>query len=162
MFVNLGPPLTFFLSLAATVLRQTGHPLFIWMSVICSISVVSSLLHVRQPRLSFLTCVASEFLARFDVRVLLDARPILSDGPKDGRNHPTIVQSRVEQVPILVWIAAQVVEHRELWLDDGFIHSFRVTQYHLVDFPLHRHQLAVRSEEHVGIAPGGVTLAEHK
>ena len=69
-------------------------------------SVVSSLLRVRQPRLSFLTSVASEVLARFNVRVLLDARLILSDGPKDGHNHPTIVPSRVEQVPILVWIAA--------------------------------------------------------
>src|SRR5262249_25100467 len=68
--------------LAATALPQTGHPLFVWMSVICSISVVSSLLHVGQPRLSFLTSVASEFLARLNVRVLLDARRILGDRSK--------------------------------------------------------------------------------
>src|SRR5262249_38072566 len=131
------------------------------MSVICSISVVSSLLHVRQPRLSFLTSVASEFLARLDVRVLLDARLILENGSKHRRDPATIVHSRVEQVAILVWIAAQVVEHRELRLDDGFVHPFRVTQYHLVDFPFDRHELTVRTEKHVAVSAGGVTLAEH-
>src|SRR5271166_1170603 len=92
--------------------------------------------HLHGPsRLSILNGVAPEILARPDVRIYLDALLICVDEAEDRREHPTICQLCIEQIPILVRITREVVGHGELRLDDRLIEPLRIPEDGLVYLP---------------------------
>src|SRR5215469_5954641 len=116
-------------------------------------------------RSSFL--IALEVLADLDVGISLYAPCIFSDELEIGSQHPTIGQICVEEVVVLVGIAAQVEEHWKLRFDESTLYGGRqcvvcVAEDRLVNLPLDRHQLAVRAEEHVAVTAGRIALPKHE
>src|SRR5277367_6977428 len=61
-------------------------------------------------------------------------------------------------------ITAQIVEHWKGRLDKPAFGGVRpgVAEDRLINLPLDRHQLAVRTKEHVAVAAGRVALAQHE
>src|SRR5215469_3085578 len=111
--------------------------------------------------------IALEVLADLDVGVFLNTLLIFSDELEIRPKYPTVGQISVRKVVVLVRIAAQVVDHGQLWLDVATLDGgrnciIRVAEDRLIDLPLNRHQLAVDAEEHVAVAAGPIALAQHE
>src|SRR5215470_9445502 len=101
--------------------------------------------------------IALEVLARADVRVFPHASLVRTYGFEHRLEDPRHCERRGPEVEVLVRVARQIEEHRQLRLDVRVVDGFhrragRVAHDHLVVLPLYRHQLAVRAEEQITVA----------